>query len=396
MRAAVRAAGARLQEAATAREATPEAAKAPPRVARSLEPAALVVPTAEELRLLFVERAAGGEMAASGNAEAIDHAYEKCRQVTEEYSKTFYLGSQMLDRHEQRAVWAIYNWCRSTDELVDGHAAAHTTMADLEAWEGRLDRVFELATGPLDNCTSWEDLALADSIRRFSLIKKPFEEMIDGMAMDLVKTRYEDFQELEVYCYRVAGTVGLMTLPILGFNTRQNRTEHRQTETIAAALALGVALQLTNILRDVGEDGRRGRIYLPREDLRRFEITEEELLETCHSDGFLFKGQRWRDFMEFQLARCHKFYIASEVGIPGLSEVNRLGVMAARYVYGEILEAVRRNNYDNFSRRAFVPLHEKALLLGKAWWRVQELKSVANDDTPSGDLVRRDTVAWFA
>merc|ERR1719356_1456676 len=283
--------------------------------------------------------------------QAVDDAYEKCREVTKEYSKTFFLGSQLLDTDEQRAVWAIYNWCRSTDELVDGPKAATTTMDDLEAWEERLQVTFEMSARELEGSTNWEDLSMADSIRRFSLIQRPFQDMIGSMAMDLVKTRYETFQELEVYCYRVAGTVGVMTLPVLGFDGMQNFTLELQEETIKAAMSLGLAFQLTNILRDVGEDARRGRIYVPLEDLRRFGISEEEVLEAANAEGLLYHEDRWRDFMEFQFARCQKYYEEAEEGIVGLSEVNRLGVMAALYVYGAIQDAVRQNDYDNFSRR---------------------------------------------
>merc|ERR1712060_807107 len=161
---------------------------------------------------------------------------------------------------------------------------------------------------------------------------------IGGMAMDLVKTRYETFHELEVYCYRVAGTVGLMTLPVLGFDGMQNFTQELQEQTISAAMSLGMAFQLTNILRDVGEDARRGRIYVPLEDLERFGISEGEVLEAASSEdsddeNSLFREQRWADFMEFQMARCERFYEEAERGIGGLSEMNRLGVMSALRIY---------------------------------------------------------------
>lgn len=356
------------------------------RVARRLQPEAMVVPTARELRLLFAEQAARVKTAEQAlHAEAIETAYEKCREITREYSKTFFLGSQLLDHDEQRAVWAIYNWCRSTDELVDGPAAETTTMADLEAWEERLQRTFELS-GQLRGNEGWEDISMMDSIRRFSLIQRPFQDMVGGMAMDLVKTRYDTFQELEVYCYRVAGTVGIMTLPVLGFDGLQNFTEELQEETIAAAQALGMAFQLTNILRDVGEDARRGRIYVPLEDLRRFNISEEEVLTASRGEGALHLEARWRDFMEFQFERCERYYKEAQSGIVGLSEVNRLGVMAALYVYGAILDAVRANKYDNFSRRAYVTLREKVMLMGKAWWHVQELQKLAAENVRSGRI----------
>lgn len=355
-------------------------------VAQRIEPAAMVVPTPEELRMLFTAQAEALEKFHDPpNMKLIEDAYERCREVTREHSKTFFLGSQLLAEDEQRVVWAIYNWCRATDELIDGPDAANTTMADLEAWEERLNRTFALRDS-LQDSSNWEDLALADAIRKFSLIQRPFQDMIGGMAMDLVKERYETFQELEVYCYRVAGTVGVMTLPVLGFDGLQNFTKKLQEQTIAAAMSLGVAFQLTNILRDIGEDARRGRIYVPLEDLRRFAITEEEVMEASKTPGLLYHEEKWRDFMEFQMDRCERFYKEAEGGIVGLSEVNRLGVMAALFVYGDILKVLRQNNYDNFSRRAYVPLSKKVILMGQAWLRLRELQEVAQENIRSGKI----------
>jgi len=358
-------------------------------VAQRIDPSALVVPTAAELRMLFTAQAETAvDLDEPENETAIESAYMECREVTREHSKTFFLGSQLLAPDEQRVVWAIYNWCRATDELIDGPNAESTTMADLESWEEKLEATFKLK----DSLKSgdWEELSLAASIKRFSLIQRPFQDMIGGMAMDLVKDRYETFQELEVYCYRVAGTVGLMTLPVLGFDGLQNFTEELQEETIAAAMSLGVAFQLTNILRDVGEDGRRGRIYVPREDLERFNITQEEVIEASNNQGSLYHEAKWKDFMEFQMERCERFYAEAESGIVGLSEVNRLGVMAALYVYGAILNRIRENGYDNFSRRAYVPFSEKVWLMGRAWLRVRELQEVAEENIRSGRIFTRE------
>jgi len=355
-------------------------------VLQRIEPDSLVVPSAAELRTLFTEQAKLTVRGEPANIEAIEAAYEKCREITRENSKTFYLGSQFLAPDEQQVVWAIYNWCRSTDELVDGPEAANTTMADLEAWEQKLERVFRAESTDI---MDWEDLALVDGIRKFALIQRPFQDMIGGMAMDLVKKRYLTFQELEVYCYRVAGTVGVMTLPVLGFDGLQNFSDDRKEETIAAAMNLGVALQLTNILRDVGEDARRDRIYLPMEDLEKYGISEEEILTASTSNTGLHKEDKWRSFMDFQIERCRGFYDDAKKGIVGLSEINRLGVMAAAEVYGGILDVVLRNNYDNLSRRAYVGFDEKILLMGKAWWQVKELNDVAEENVRSGKVFQR-------
>lgn len=356
-------------------------------IAQRIEGSELVVPTAAELRMLFTAQAEAKLEMGLDNQEALEKAYEQCKEVTREHSKTFFLGSQLLAPDEQRVVWAIYNWCRSTDELVDGPEAENTTTEDLVAWEEKLNQTFTQSESLSED--DWEELALADSVQRFGLIQRPFQDMIGGMAMDLVKERYKNFQELEVYCYRVAGTVGLMTLPVLGFDGLQNFTEELQEETIASAMSLGVAFQLTNILRDVGEDARRGRIYLPQEDFERFGITEEEVIEAANTQGKLFNETRWVDFMEFQFERCNRYYDEAEGGIVGLSEVNRLGVMAALYVYQGILERIRENKYDNFSRRAYVPLTEKVWHMGRAWWRVRELQEVAEENIRTGRIFER-------
>jgi len=352
-------------------------------MARAVEPESLVVPSARELRVLFDASVEGSNKLKDLAGSRLDSAYEKCREVTSEYSKTFFLGSQLLGHHEQRAVWAIYNWCRVTDELVDGPAAETTTMTDLDAWSQRVEALFQLSRSTLpDEDLDWEDLSLSDSIRRFNLIERPFQDMVAGMAMDLVKTRYQTFDELQVYCYRVAGTVGLMTLPILGLHSSLNPTEELRQQTVSAGMSLGMAFQLTNILRDVGEDARRGRIYVPMEDLHRFGISEQEVLEASNTNNLLYNEDRWREFMEFQMSRCQKYYEDAESGIAGLSPDNRLGVVSALKVYGAILDAVRTNSYDNLSQRAFVPNHEKALLVGHAWWRTQELGWAAASRIP--------------
>lgn len=293
-----------------------------------------------------------------------EEAYEHCRQITAKYSKTFYLGTLLMPEDKRRAIWAIYNWCRRTDELVDGPEASFTTPETLDRWEEQLESVF--AGHPLDA----PDLALLDTIERYPIEIQPFRDMIAGQRMDLHRSRYETFEELKLYCYRVAGTVGLMTSPVLGFD-RRDRTApwHRQQDTrtpTEEAIALGIANQLTNILRDVGEDRQRGRIYLPLEDLALFNYTEEEL----------FKGvvdERWRELMRFEIQRARKFYTAAERGIRSLSPDARWPVWAALMLYQGILNVIERNDYNVFDQRAFVPKPQKMLYLPVAWLRAQAL-----------------------
>jgi 15-cis-phytoene synthase len=295
---------------------------------------------------------------------SVEEAYELCRQITAKYSKTFYLGTMLMPPAKRRAIWAIYVWCRRTDELVDGPAASMTTPETLDQWECQLEEVF--AGHPQDDL----DVALVDTLRHFPLDIQPFRDMIAGQRMDLYRSRYESFDELRLYCYRVAGTVGLMSTAIMGTNTTTSTAPWArpigEEQPIDKAIALGVANQLTNILRDVGEDARRGRIYLPLEDLARFNYTEQDL----------FKGivdERWRNLMRFQIDRARHFYTEAEAGIGALSEDARWPVWSALMLYSQILDVIERNGYDVFRRRAYVPGPKKLIALPIALLRAQVL-----------------------
>lgn len=291
-------------------------------------------------------------------------AYEICRQMTAKYAKTFYLATLLMPEAKRRAIWAIYAWCRRTDELVDGPGAGLTTPETLEKWEQQLESVF--AGKPVDDF----DVALVDTISSFPLDIQPFREMIAGQRMDLYRSRYETFEELNLYCYRVAGTVGLMSVAVIGLEPPLSKTPWEQKgmgeSAIEQAIALGIAKQLTNILRDVGEDARRGRIYLPLEELALFNYTEDDL----------FKGvvdERWRELMRFQIHRARKFYALAEKGITALCPDARWPVWAAAMHYSRILDVIERNQYDVFRKRAYVPTPEKLLYLPVAWLRAQAL-----------------------
>jgi phytoene synthase len=294
---------------------------------------------------------------------SVEEAYESCRQITAKYSKTFYMGTQLMAPEKRRAIWAIYVWCRRTDELVDGPAASLTTPETLDQWESQLESIF--AGTPKDDL----DVALVDTLERFPIDIQPFRDMIEGQRMDLYRNRYETFQELELYCYRVAGTVGLMTTPVMGVEQRLGTAPWdglKGVDPSPEAIALGIANQITNILRDVGEDARRGRIYIPLEDLARFNYTEADLFKGVVDD-------RWRSLMRFQIQRAQHFYAQAESGITELSEDARLPVWAATMMYSRILDVIERNGYDNFQKRAFVPKMKKMSLLPIAWLRAKVL-----------------------
>lgn len=293
---------------------------------------------------------------------SLEDAYELCRQVTAKYSKTFYLGTLLMPEAKRRAIWAIYVWCRRTDELVDGPMANLTTEETLEQWEHNLESIF--SGHPLDD----PDVALVDTLDRFPIDIQPFRDMIAGQRMDLYRNRYESFEELKLYCYRVAGTVGLMSESVMGVDTSLCNTPWYRPEDSndprAEAIALGIANQLTNILRDVGEDARRGRIYIPQEDLALFNYTEADLFNGVVDD-------RWRELMKYQIQRARKFYVSAERGISKLSPDARFPVWSALMLYSKILDVIERNQYDVFRKRAYVPGWQKMMCLPIAKLRAE-------------------------
>ena len=295
---------------------------------------------------------------------SVQEAYEVCREITADYAKTFYLATLLMPKDKQQAVWAIYAWCRRTDELVDGSTARFTTKETLERWEKQLESVF--AGHPQDDA----DVALVDTIERFPMDIQPFRDMIAGQFMDLSYNRYQTFEELKLYCYRVAGTVGLMSNGILGIGQKGDNAPWDQDKSFynpsEEAIALGIAMQLTNILRDVGEDAQRGRIYLPLEDLERFNYTEEDLLK-----GIV--DERWRRLMRFQIQRARNYYDQAALGIRYLIPHSRWPVWSALMLYQGILGGIEKNHYDVFQKRAYVPKAIKILQLPIAWLRAQAL-----------------------
>jgi 15-cis-phytoene synthase len=285
----------------------------------------------------------------------LSEAYEICRHITAKYAKTFYLGTKLTSPPKRRALWALYAWCRRTDELVDGVHAETTTTQTLIDWENQLEAAFA------GNPVNVPDLALADTIRRYPMTIQPFKDMIAGMRMDLSYDRYQTFDDLHLYCYRVAGTVGLMSAAVMGFEATDSNTIATATE---AAIALGVAMQLTNILRDIGEDAQRGRIYLPIEDLHNFGYSEADLL-----NGII--DQRWENLMQFQVQRARTFYTQAEKGISALCRDSRWPVWSSLMLYRNILDVIERNNYEVFGKRAYVSTSNKLFTLPWAWLRAQ-------------------------
>ena len=283
----------------------------------------------------------------------LDQAYEICRKETQQWAKTFYLGTLLLPQEKRKAIWAIYVWCRRTDEIMDSVEASTKSQNELsdnlDEWEENTKNVFK------GNIKSELDSVLLDTIEKYPQSIQPYLDMIDGQRMDLNKFRYKDFDELKLYCYRVAGTVGLMTQNVMGIDSAYTSAPwSAMPDPSEAAIALGIANQLTNILRDVGEDRHRGRIYLPQADIEKFNYSEEELLK-----GKI--NNQWKALMNFQLTRAREWFQKSEDGIKWLSSDARWPVWTSLRLYRGILDSIERLDYDVFNNRAFVKNSVKAL-----------------------------------
>ena len=275
----------------------------------------------------------------------LDDAYSLAREITREASKSFYLSTLLLPRSKRRAIQALYAFLRTTDNIVDDGGAG-ATLAALEGWRLRSRRAVRDQDHPVL-------LAWADTRDRFGVPQALAEELIDGVAMDLPINRYDTFAMLERYCYCVASTVGLMSMYIIGCVDDRPATI---AEATPYAARLGLAMQLTNILRDIGEDWRAGRVYLPQDELRAAGCCDDELSAGVISPAF-------RALLDEQIARADALYDASLPGIALLHPESRFAVAAAAGIYRGILPKIVENDYDVFNRRAHLSLREKLLLL---------------------------------
>ena len=269
-----------------------------------------------------------------------------CRKETQQWAKTFYLGTLLLPYEKRKAIWAIYVWCRRTDELMDSPEALKKSEEELSeslnSWEENTKNIFKgIVKTDLD-------AVLSDTLEKYPQTIDPYLDMIAGQRMDLTKFRYKNFDELKLYCYRVAGTVGLMTQNVMGIDAFYEAASWIEVPDISeAAVALGIANQLTNILRDVGEDRHRGRIYLPQDEIKQFGYSEEELL--------LGKiNTQWKNLMAFQLNRAREWFKNSEEGIKWLSADARWPVWTSLRLYRKILNSIENLDYDVFNNRAYV------------------------------------------
>ena len=281
--------------------------------------------------------------------------YSQARLLTRQHSKSFFFSSLALFGARRRAAFALYAFCRRLDDLVDGDAQSSVlTLSDrLTLAREAVSSIYQGSGFSQLPALPWREeefAAFRDTVERFRIPQQPFQELINGMEMDLTQTRYATFNELELYCYRAAGVVGLMMTCILGFDDEV---------CLPFAVDLGIAMQLTNVLRDVKEDWQRGRLYLPLDELNAFGLSEHDVARFCNLAGPREPKQwaAWRDFMAFQIRRARAFDRRSQLGVPHLSGFgSKTVVRLMSAVYGGILRAIERQHDDVFVRRAHVPL----------------------------------------
>jgi len=278
------------------------------------------------------------------SAIAHEEDYARCAEVTRQSSSNFYYAFMLLPAERRRALYAVYAFCRFVDDIADDGTVAQPAML-LERWREELRKVFN---GAVERPVS---RALADNVRRFNIPQRYFEEVIDGVEMDLTRKRYATFAELSLYCRRVASAVGLICIEIFGY---------RNPATRVYAERLGLAFQLTNILRDVREDAARDRIYLPLEDLARFGVSEQEILQSAYTPGF-------NQLMEFEAARARQFYQEAAAALAPEDKSAMVAAEGMRLIYRALLERISRSGYRVFDRRLSVSAPRKLLLVGRAW-----------------------------
>ncbi|MDQ3930431.1 MAG: phytoene/squalene synthase family protein [Chloroflexota bacterium] len=281
-------------------------------------------------------------------------AYEACTDIIRHHSKSFYFSARLLPAAKRHGIMALYAFCRSSDDLVDNadtQAAREQATTALDAWAALNSQQSTRHDNPV--LVAW-----ADTRRRFGIPGALPEELLNGVRMDLTISRYGTWDDLWLYCYRVASTVGLMSMYVTGADTM---------DAVPYAVQLGVALQLTNILRDVGEDAAAGRIYLPAEDMARFGYTEEMLLGGEVNNSFI-------NLMRYEVARARALYAAACPGIAMLPADSRVAVAAAATVYQGILAKIEAAIYNVFTHRAHLSMAEKVRALPGIWWGTKGMK----------------------
>lgn len=274
-------------------------------------------------------------------------SYAVCRELARVNGKSFYFASHALPPARRRATYALYAFCRTADDLVDRAQGESREQVALS-----LSRMLVTLSGIYRGEVPTEGIwpALADTVQRYRIPEGYLLDLLEGVSMDLAEApRFATYEELHWYCYKVASVVGLMMCHVFGY---------RNARALAYAERMGLAMQLTNILRDVAEDLRMNRIYLPAEELAIFGLSEEDLREG-NLDG------RFQDFMRFQIARARQLYAEAHAGIDLLSPLSRLTAHLMGRVYAGILTAIEDAGYDVFRGRVYLTASDKLRLAAR-------------------------------
>jgi len=272
---------------------------------------------------------------------SLQKGFKEAEKITKKYAKTFYFASRFLPKDKRYASYAIYAICRISDNSVDNHSNLLNTAA--------LNKIAQDIQLAYSNSNLSEDLLLVfrETANNYKIPKEYFDELLSGMKLDLEKNRYRNFEELYNYCYKVAGVVGLIMLRIFGY---------ANPEAEKYSVKLGIAMQLTNILRDINEDFLRGRIYLPVEEMAKFNVNENHITKQTIDNNLI-------NLIKFQIERAREYYTDAELGIKMIDDTAcRLVVYVMKDIYAGILTSIEKNKYDVFSRRAQVSLARKMLI----------------------------------
>lgn len=268
-----------------------------------------------------------------------------CQEKAAASGSSFYYSFLFLPPERRRAIMALYAFCREVDDVVDECHDISLASTKLAWWRLEVERI---ANGQPEHPVGQ---ALQAAGRQFNLPKEQLLEIIDGMEMDLQQSRYLDFKGLSLYCYRVASVVGLLSAEIFGYQDRG---------TLKYAHDLGMAFQLTNIIRDIGEDARRGRIYIPMDELKQFNVPAADILNSRYSDNFTA-------LMKFQVERAERYYDQAMAELPAVDKKpQRPGIIMAA-IYRTLLDEIKRENFQVLHQRIALTPVRKIWLAWKTW-----------------------------
>uniref|UniRef100_A0A7V3E785 Squalene synthase HpnD n=1 Tax=Ignavibacterium album TaxID=591197 RepID=A0A7V3E785_9BACT len=275
---------------------------------------------------------------------------ESAKQISKESKSSFYYAFNLLPEKQRDAMNTVYAFCRKTDDIVDDLSVPDDIKYEkLRKWRLEFEKAFAgRSEYPLLN-------KLGRTISNFNIPLDPFFELIKGMEMDLQKNRYKSFDDLLVYCYRVASTVGLMCIEIFGY---------KNPSTKDFAVNLGIALQLTNILRDLGKDAEQGRIYLPQEDLLRFNYSETKLYNKISDENF-------KQLMKYEVERAKNYFDKATQSLDLDDKKTMFAARAMQHIYYRMLERIVRSDYDVLNNEIKVKKIEKVGIALGVWAKYQ-------------------------